>query len=54
MEDISLHILDIVENSIRALASTVKIRIEENIEKDRLVLEIEDDGKGMDGASIKK
>jgi len=54
MEDISLHILDIVENSIRALASTVKIRIEENIEKDRLVLEIEDDGKGMDGATIKK
>ena len=54
MEDISLHILDIVENSIRALASTVKIRIEENIEKDWIVLEIEDDGKGMDGATIKK
>ena len=54
MEDISLHILDIVENSIRALASTVKIRIEENIEKDWLVLEIEDNGKGMDEATVKK
>ena len=54
MEDISLHILDIVENSVRALASTVKIRIEENIRKDWFVLEIEDNGKGMDEATVKK
>ena len=42
MQDISLHILDIVENSIRASARTIKIRIEENIEEDWLTLEIED------------
>ncbi|GAG10298.1 unnamed protein product [marine sediment metagenome] len=54
MEDISLHILDIVENSIRAFARTIKIRIEENIEKDWLILEIEDNGKGMDEATVKK
>ncbi len=54
MQDISLHILDIVENSVRASARTIKIRIEENIEKDWLTLEIEDNGKGMDEVTIKK
>jgi len=54
MQDISLHILDIVENSIRASARTIKIRIEEDIEKDWLTLEIEDNGKGMDEVTIKK
>ena len=54
MEDLSLHILDIVENSIRALARRVKIRIEENIEKDCLTVEIEDNGQGMDEETVKK
>ncbi len=54
MEDISLHILDIVENSIRALAKRVRIRIEENMEKDWLTVEIEDDGQGMDEETVKK
>lgn len=54
MEDLSLHILDIVENSIRALAKRIKIRIEENIEKDWLTVEIEDNGQGMDEDTIKK
>ncbi len=54
MEDLSLHILDIVENSIRALARRIKIKIEENIEEDRLIVEIEDDGQGMDKETVKK
>ncbi len=33
MEDLSLHILDIVENSIRARASKINIKIVENIKK---------------------
>jgi len=48
MEDLSLHILDIVENSLNAGAKTVKIRLEENDEKNALILEIGDDGRGMD------
>jgi len=48
MEDLSLHILDIAENSIEAQAKTIEIRLEENREKDILSLEILDDGKGMD------
>jgi len=54
MEDISLHILDIVENSIAAQASMVCIRIIEDIEDNLLTVEIEDDGLGMDEATVKK
>lgn len=54
MEDLSLHILDIVENSIRALAKRIKIRIDENIEKDWLTVQIEDNGQGMDKETVKK
>lgn len=48
MEDISLHLLDIIENSIDAGASEVKVTINENIRKNLLILRVEDDGKGMD------
>jgi anti-sigma regulatory factor (Ser/Thr protein kinase) len=48
MEDLSLHILDIVENSIAAAASEIKILIVEDSGDDRLSLEIRDDGNGMD------
>ena len=48
MEDISLHILDIAENSIRANAKNVTIMILEDKKNDLLTLTIEDDGAGMD------
>jgi anti-sigma regulatory factor (Ser/Thr protein kinase) len=48
MQDLSLHILDIAENSVEAQAKTIEIRLEENRPKDLLILEIVDDGKGMD------
>ena len=48
MEDISLHILDIAENSIAAQAKRITIRIQESRKKDLLCLEIEDNGRGMD------
>lgn len=54
MEDISLHILDVVENSIRANAANVKISLTENAPEDLLTLEIEDDGEGMDEATKSK
>ena len=54
MEDLSLHILDIAENSIRAKASIVEITVIEDIKKDLLVIEIKDNGKGMDKATIRK
>ena len=47
MKDLSLHILDIVENSIRAEARRVEILVVEDVENDMLSLQIKDDGKGM-------
>jgi len=54
MEDLSLHILDIVENSIAASASRVSISIVEDTAGDRLSLEIADNGKGMDAETRQK
>lgn len=48
MQDLSLHLLDIAENSIEARARRVEIRLEENRSENRLTLEIRDDGVGMD------
>lgn len=46
MEDLSLHILDIAENSLNAGAKNIRVKLVEKYET--LILEIEDDGKGME------
>jgi len=52
MDEISLHILDIAENSVKAGAKNVVIEINES---DKLVsVVITDDGRGMDGATLRK
>ena len=48
MEDISLHILDIAENALKAGATRVEIHVIEDLENDILKLQIIDNGKGMD------
>ena len=54
MEDLSLHILDIVENSIAAMAGRIEIRVEEDQANDLVTIEIKDDGNGMDEQTLKK
>ena len=54
MQDLSLHILDIVENSINAGAKRIEIIIEENTKKNMFVLRIKDNGKGMDKKTLAK
>ena len=39
MEDLSLHILDIAENSINGAAKTIEIIIDEDREKDLLTID---------------
>jgi signal transduction histidine kinase len=51
VKDLSLHILDVAQNSLRHEAKLVEISVIEDIERDVLSLEIKDDGKGMDPAS---
>src|SRR3989304_3847703 len=53
MEDLSLHILDIVENSISANAKNIEIRINEDEKGDLVFIEINDDGDGMSEEEIK-
>jgi anti-sigma regulatory factor (Ser/Thr protein kinase) len=48
LEDLSLHILDVAENAVRAKAHCVWIRVRENLDTDLLEIEIEDDGQGME------
>ncbi len=54
MEDLSLHILDIVENSIAAGAGRVEIIILEDIKRDIFSIEIKDNGRGIDRETLKK
>jgi anti-sigma regulatory factor (Ser/Thr protein kinase) len=53
MKDLSLHILDIAENSITAGGENIGITIIEDTRENLLSIEIRDDGKGMDDAMIK-
>lgn len=54
MKDLSLHVLDIAENAIRAKANKIKIGIIEDEAADRLSLTVEDNGLGMDEETAKK
>ena len=54
MLELSLHILDVVENSTRAGAKTVNITIIEDTIRDILSLEIQDNGSGMSEDVLKK
>jgi anti-sigma regulatory factor (Ser/Thr protein kinase) len=54
MEDLSLHILDIVENATRAGATRVEIHIREDSAEDRLEIHIRDNGRGMDAQMAKR
>jgi hypothetical protein len=47
MEDLSLHVLDIVENAVAAGATRVRIAVNENAARDVLVLRVTDNGRGM-------
>jgi len=54
MQDLSLHILDLVENSISAGAKRIEIRVVEDSKKDMLTIELKDNGKGMSKEMVSK
>lgn len=53
MEDLSLHILDIAENSIDAGAGLIRICLEEDTKGDMLNITISDNGRGIDSETLK-
>lgn len=54
MREISLHILDILQNSVEAGASHVELTIDEDLPADTLTITVTDDGRGMDAATMQK
>ncbi len=47
MRDLSLHLLDIIQNSITAKATAIFVLISADRKKDRLLIRIQDNGIGM-------
>ncbi len=54
MREISLHILDIVQNSVVAGATKIEVLVNEDIAADKLTVEIVDDGCGMSKDFLEK
>jgi anti-sigma regulatory factor (Ser/Thr protein kinase) len=54
MRELSLHILDIVTNSIEARASRIIIAIEESAGKNLFRITIRDNGRGMSAEMVQK
>lgn len=53
MRDISLHILDLCQNSLTAGAGRIEILVEERTAEDRLTVRVSDDGRGMSPEQLK-
>ena len=53
MRELSLNVLDITENSVSAGASLIEIDILENTEDKTLSVTIRDNGRGMDGETLR-
>ncbi|HNT89402.1 MAG TPA: ATP-binding protein, partial [Candidatus Hydrogenedentes bacterium] len=51
MRELSLHILDLMENATRAGATVVYVGITENVAQDTLEIVVEDNGPGLPASS---
>lgn len=47
MRELSLHILDILQNSVEAGATRVELSVVEDLAADRLTIEVRDNGRGI-------
>lgn len=54
MREISLHLIDIIQNSVAAKATLIIIELEIDTVKDYLKITITDNGCGMDSKTLKK
>lgn len=54
MQELSMNILDVAENSVRAGASLVEITVDEQPDKDRLTITISDNGCGMSAKQLEQ
>jgi Histidine kinase-, DNA gyrase B-, and HSP90-like ATPase len=54
MRELSLHILDVLENALEAGATEVTLEIDENLRADRLTIAVRDNGRGMDAQTARR
>jgi len=54
MNELSLNILDIAQNSIAAEATLIEIDVEEDSSSDRITIRVKDNGKGMSEDFLKE
>jgi signal transduction histidine kinase len=47
LRELALHILDLIENAIRAEATEIEVMVEEQPERDALFVAVEDNGPGL-------
>ncbi len=48
MDELLLHVIDLVENSLASGAGRIVVAIREDYARDRVEISVEDDGRGMD------
>lgn len=54
MQELSLNILDVAENSVKAGAKQIAISVQEDTAADRLTIVIQDDGCGMTSEQVQQ
>ena len=54
MRELALHILDVVENALKANARHIELIVIEDHTADRLTITVRDDGRGMDAETVLK
>lgn len=52
MKEVALHILDILQNSVRAAATIIQLEIEESFSENLIKIKIEDNGKGIEKSML--
>lgn len=52
MRELSLHILDLVQNSLEAGATEVSILVSENFANDKMIIAVADNGRGMSPVEV--
>jgi hypothetical protein len=54
MRELSLHLLDLLQNAHEAGATCVEVSIEEDLATDRMSISVRDNGRGMDNETVNR
>jgi anti-sigma regulatory factor (Ser/Thr protein kinase) len=54
VRELSLHVLDILENALAAGATLIELEISESTAQNRLTIRVSDNGRGMDANTLRR